>query len=82
VARPVVRAIRAAWSTFDLADKTALSVWAHRFDLGAERASRQNRADPHRPRRGVTDAMTRLLGRRSAPSRPGAGPDVPQARYR
>ena len=77
VSDPVVAAVRTAWQEFDLADKTALSVWAQRYNLGAGNRGRQARPDPYRPRRRVADSMGRLLGRRS--SRPH---HIPTARFR
>jgi hypothetical protein len=68
VADLVVTALRETWQTFDLADKTVLSVWAQRYDLrSAARAGSLGRSDTSRPRRGVADTMQRLLGRRSSP---------------
>ncbi|HEX8804396.1 MAG TPA: nucleotidyltransferase family protein [Acidimicrobiales bacterium] len=77
VSELLVGAIRAAWRLFDLADKTALSVWAERYHNGAlDRGGWRPRGAPQ-PRRGVADTMQRLLGRRGSP----AGPISP-ARFR
>jgi hypothetical protein len=67
----VVGALREAWTTFDLADKTVLSVWAQRYDLRTAPRSRSSaRPEAQRQRRGVADTMQRLLGRRGHPPSP------------
>lgn len=78
VADLVVAALRDVWATFDLADKTVLSVWAQRYDLrSAPRGRPPTRPAAHRPRRSVAGTMQRLLGRRGSSPRP-----IPTARFR
>jgi hypothetical protein len=64
----VVAVLRETWETFDLADKTVLSVWSERYDLRpVARGGSNGRTDVHRPRWSMADTMQRLLGRRSSP---------------
>ncbi|HEY8526233.1 MAG TPA: nucleotidyltransferase family protein [Acidimicrobiales bacterium] len=66
VADVVVTALREAWWTFDLADKTVLSVWSERYALRPVArgglSARTARTDDRRW--SVVDTMQRLLGRR------------------
>jgi hypothetical protein len=78
VADLVVSALREAWQTFELADKTVLSVWSQRYDLRpVSRRGPYGRVDAPESRRGVSDTMQRLLGRRVSSPR-----SLPNARFR